>query len=122
MCVADLKADKDKFRRAKSVSHIISKGLFHTNNRELLNEIAAFDPDAKGKEQKDRVDALVHALHMVQQYSPATFHARPEDRFKGMSSQEMFLKMAREQEFEGLSEDKTVINYSNSDFEGSEYY
>lgn len=97
--VVDLKADKDKFRRAKSVSHIIAKGLFHTNNRELLNEITAFVPDAEGKERKDRVDAMVHVLHMAQQYAPF-FKAIPEpwERFKDKDSHHMFFVQTREQE------------------------
>lgn len=85
--VVDLKADRDKFRRAKSVSHIISKGLYHTNNRELLNEMSAFVPDSEGKERKDRVDALVHALHMVQTYAPVyEREIKSYERFEGMDS------------------------------------
>lgn len=68
--VVDIKAIKDKYLRAESVSHIIEKGLFHTNNRELLDEIGNFDPLATGDSKKDRVDALVHALHMAQKYAP----------------------------------------------------
>lgn len=68
--VESVKADRDKYRRAKAVSHIVSQGLFRTNNRDLLNELSAFDPEAEGKERKDRVDALVHAFHMVQKYAP----------------------------------------------------
>lgn len=95
--VCDLKADKDKFRRAKSVSHIVGKGLFHTNNRELLNELSAFLPDQKGKERKDRVDALVHALHMAQQYGPFEHRLTdPFERFKDMNSHQMWFTLTRE--------------------------
>ncbi len=95
--VIDLKADKDKFRRAKSVSHIVAKGLFHTNNRDLLNELTAFHPDQAGKERKDRVDALVHALHMVQSYAPVSVvEVSPHDRFKGLDSSQVWFKQTRE--------------------------
>lgn len=95
--VVNLKADKDKFRRAKSVSHIIARGLFHTNNRELLNEMTAFEPDAEGKERKDRVDAMVHALHMVQSYAPISFEEK-KNRFEGMNSWQQFSAQVEEQE------------------------
>lgn len=95
--VIDLKADKDKFRRAKAVSHIVAKGLFHTNNRDLLNEITAFVPDAEGKEKKDRVDAMVHVLHMAQQYAPFFRHEpAPHERFKGLDSHQMWFIQTRE--------------------------
>lgn len=95
--VVDLKADKDKFRRAKGVSHIVAKGLFHTNNRELLNEMTAFVPDAEGKEKKDRVDAMVHVLHMAQLYAPFFKNEPlPHERFKGMDSHQMFFVQTRE--------------------------
>ena len=95
--VVDLKADRDKFRRAKSVSHIVSKGLYHTNNRELLNEMSAFVPDAEGKERKDRVDALVHALHMVQTYAPVyEREIKPHERFEGMDSHQAWYIQTRE--------------------------
>jgi len=73
--ILDLKADRDKFRRAKSVSHMVTRGLFHSNNKQLLDELSAFTPDSPSGSRKDRVDALVHALHMVQKYSPVKFDA-----------------------------------------------
>jgi len=117
--VVDLKADKDKFRRAKSVSHIVGKGLYHTNNRELLNEISAFVPDADGKERKDRVDALVHALHMVQMYAPD--HIAVGAPVKKETSHEWFYRMASQQEREGETSqeelyDKGYSGPSNPDF------
>lgn len=95
--VHDLKADKDKFRRAKSVSHIVAKGLFHTNNKDLMSEISAFQPDAEGKERKDMVDALVHALHMIQTFSPSVWEEKV-DPYKGLSSGEIFLRKSLEEE------------------------
>lgn len=74
--IVAMKADRDKFRRAKTITNIIDKGLFRTNNKQLLSEMSAFRADAKGKERKDRVDALVHALTLVQRYAPVI---RPED-------------------------------------------
>ena len=85
--VIDLKADRDKFRRAKSVSHIVEKGLFYSNNEDLLAEMSAFRADAKTTEKKDRVDALVHALHMIQLYGPYLEKVvNPNDEFKGLDS------------------------------------
>lgn len=84
--VVNLKADKDKFRRAKTVSHIVNRGLFHTNNKELLSEITAFKADAKGKEKKDRVDAMVHALHMAQQYGDFTVHVEKKEVYDDLDS------------------------------------
>ena len=89
--VFSLNAHKDKFMRAKTVSHIIEKGLFHTNNRELLNEIRNFDPEATGETRKDRVDALVHALHMVQQFAPPRYEVK-DDPFKDLSTQQVWQK------------------------------
>lgn len=95
--VVDLKADRDKFRRAKSVSHIIAKGLYHTNNRELLNELSAFVPDAEGKEKKDRVDALVHCLHLVQAYAPVyEREVQEHEKWVGMDSSQMWFKKTME--------------------------
>jgi len=117
--VVNLKADKDKFRRAKSVQHIVSKGLFHTNNRELLNELAAFDPLSKGKEMKDRVDAMVHALHMVQMYSPISYDQDPMEKFKGKSEFEVFAIKAREAEFRNVESEfeggAELVNFDGSD-------
>lgn len=113
--VVDLKADKDKYRRAKSVSHIIAKGLFHTNNKELLSELSAFKPDQKGKEKKDRVDALVHCLHMVQKYAPIRFedHDAERKKYQRMSSGERFLKLSlREEQLELMGRgDESVTTY-----------
>lgn len=97
--IINLDADKDKFRRAKGVSHIVSRGLFHTNNKDLMSELSAFDPGAKGKERKDRVDAMVHALRMVQRYAPIKFE-QPSDKPPETSSQ-WFYRMASQQEKEG---------------------
>jgi predicted phage terminase large subunit-like protein len=79
--VENAKADRDKFRRAKAVSHIISKGLFRTNNKELMAEIAAFDADDKSSVRKDRVDAMVHALHMIQKYAPIRVTQKIDKKF-----------------------------------------
>lgn len=65
-----MKADRDKFRRAKRVTPIVDMGCFRTNNNDLLAELTAFRPSQKGKERKDRVDALVHALTLVQMFGP----------------------------------------------------
>jgi len=95
--VINLKADKDKFRRAKSVSHMVARGLLRTNNKQLMNEISAFVPDAEGKERKDRVDALVHCLHMVQMYAPIIDKKDdPQARFKDLSSHDMWRIQTRE--------------------------
>lgn len=82
--IENAKADRDKFRRAKAVSHLVARGLFHTNNKELLAEIAAFDADDKSSVRKDRVDAMVHALHMVQKYAP--IRVQPEAKKKILNS------------------------------------
>lgn len=112
--VVDLKADRDKFRRAKAVSHMIAKGLFHTNNRALMNEITAFIPDAKGKEKKDRVDAMVHALHMAQMYAPF-FKPEPlaHERFKGMDSHKMWFLQTREYAKKQQAGDSNTIEFGS---------
>ena len=106
--VCSLKADRDKFRRAKSVSHIIDRGLFRTNNRELLDQMSSFDPAAPASSKKDMVDALVHALHMVQMYAPIAvpdvsvhdaYHVVDKETGKRrpMTSTEAFFKSTMEQ-------------------------
>lgn len=110
--VVDMAADKDKFRRAKSVSHIIAKGLYHTNNRELLNEMTAFVPDGEGKEKKDRVDALVHGLHMVQMYSPKYEHElSPQEQFKGMDSHQMWFRQTMDHMKKQNTGEKNTIEF-----------
>lgn len=111
--VINVKADRDKFRRAKSVSHVIARGLFRTNNRELLAEMSAFDPDAEGKERKDRVDALVHALHMVQMYAPVI---ERKEAPKKETSHDWFYRMALQQERE--NEEQTSSYNFDSTYSG----
>jgi len=122
--VVDLKADKDKIRRAKSVSHIIKQGKFRTNNRDLLSEMIAFEPDAKGKARKDRVDALVHALHMVQMFAPVVDKAVEDIKphMVAKNSHDLWFRLTREQEMKELRgelEDEVFseLNYiQQSDF------
>ena len=59
--------------------------------------MSAFVPDAEGKERKDRVDALVHALHMVQTYAPVyEREIKPHERFEGMDSHQAWYIQTRE--------------------------
>lgn len=123
--VVDLKADRDKIRRAKSVSHIIKQGKFRTNNRDLLEEMIAFEPDAKGKARKDRVDALVHCLHMVQMYAPVVDKAVEDIKpyMVAKNSSDLWFRLTREQErkeMAGELEDE-VFNESGV-FQQSDYY
>lgn len=109
--VLALGADKDKIRRAKTVSHIIDQGLFRTNNQDLLDEMSAFTPHAssrkKNKEKKDRVDALVHALHMIQKYAPVPRQKVPAAT-ASLPYQEWFLHKSIQQmdQVEGSSDDE----------------
>lgn len=120
--VLNLKADRDKYRRAKSVSHIVAKGLFHTNNKELLDELSAFVPEQKGKERKDRVDAMVHALHMVQQYAPTRF-VEKVDQYKDMTSAQKFFHQVEKQEKLAAQGVVTEINYyGDADDSDPSYY
>lgn len=121
--VVDLKADKDKFRRASSVSHIIENGLFHTNNRELMDEIRNFDPEITGEAKKDRVDAMVHCLHMVQTYALPYYELDPKKKFEGKTEQEIFFMEAREAAFAEFREDEQTTEYGHSEHEtDSDYY
>ena len=95
--VESIDADRDKFRRAKSVSHIINRGQFRTNNRELLDEMTAFRPDAPKSQRKDRVDALVHCLHMVQKYAPINApEVDPYKDYQGLNSHQAWFKATRD--------------------------
>lgn len=86
--VVSIKAIKDKFTRAKAVSSIIDQGRFHTNDQQLLSEISTFDPALKGEAKKDRVDALVHALHMIQKFGAHIIEeAQNNDRLEMSSMQ-----------------------------------
>lgn len=109
--VVNLVAFKDKFMRAKTVSHLIEKGLFHTDNTELLNEIKNFDPEATGETKKDRVDALVHALHMIQAHAPIL--SPKVDEFAGIRDlpfEDQQFWIARQQRI------KEIQEYGTSDF------
>ncbi len=95
--VESIDADRDKFRRAKSVSHIINRGQFRTNNKELLDEMTAFRPDAPKSQRKDRVDALVHCLHMVQKYAPINApEVDPYKDYQGLNSHQAWFKATRD--------------------------
>jgi len=121
--VHGIAADRDKFRRARSVSHIIQQGLFRSNNKELLADMSAFDPDARGKLRKDRIDALVHALHMVQLYAPIN---RPmvtvQDQFKGMDSHQAWFKQTQDYARHQLEGVDNVDEYSPSTGGDPDYY
>jgi phage terminase large subunit len=107
--VHSLDADKDKFRRAKSVSHIIDHGLLRNNSKELLDQMSAFDPTAPKSSRVDLVDALVHALHMVQLYAPIEVKAPDKNkRLRGLSSDQIFFRLAEEQADKELTEDPRV--------------
>lgn len=112
--VIDLKADRDKIRRAKAVSHIVSMGLFHTNNKELLAEMSAFTPDAPETQKKDRVDALVHALRMVQTYAP-THIAPPANKFEGKSPFQAYIIKSEELAQEKLKQGPETIHSFSPD-------
>jgi phage terminase large subunit-like protein len=97
--VHNLKADRDKIRRAKSVSHIIASGKFRTNNKDLLDEMISFEPTAKGKAKRDRVDSMVHCFHMVQDFAPIPAMAEEKPlHMKFKTSAELFMHQVQEQE------------------------
>lgn len=109
--VVSLQAIKDKFMRAKTVSHLIEKGLFRTNNKELLNEIKNFDPEATGESKKDRVDAMVHALHMIQAHAPILSPKVDErEGLKHLSFEDQNFWLARQQRIKELQQ------YESDDF------
>ena len=123
-----LKADRDKFRRAKAITPIIDAGKFRTNDRKLLSECSAFRPDAKGKEKKDRVDALVHVLTMVQKYAPVInpTELALKKQVKKHSSHEIhlqeYLKRSKSvTDHRNIEPDIEVFNES-SQYLGDDYY
>lgn len=119
--VLDLKADKDKVRRAKSVTHIIDKGLFRTNNKELLDEMSAFGAQSakSTKHKKDRVDSLVHALHMIQRFSPL-MREKIKDPIDDLPYHEWFFAKAMHQMDRGEPGDTETSKGSYS--QSSKYY
>lgn len=121
--VVDLKADRDKIRRAKSVSHIIAAGKFRTNNRDLLEEMISFEPTAKGKARKDRVDSLVHALHMVQMFAPIVDTTVEKHIWDGCkNSSELWFKLTREQEMKEMRGEDAVEEFSPLNFDSQDGY
>lgn len=119
--VIDLKADSDKFRRAESVSHIIERGLFHTNDRELLNEMKNFDPTIVGDAKKDRVDALVHALHMLQKYAPSSFEPSKKDMYAGMSQSQIVVAKLKERRYAEMELEKNGLGF-DAEYDGAGFY
>jgi hypothetical protein len=84
----------------------------------------AFEPTATGKAKKDRVDSLVHCLHMVQEFAPIPAMSEPlpvHMRFK--TSADLFMFQVQEQEkreMQGIVEDET---FGELNFESNpEYY
>lgn len=121
--VVNLKAFKDKFTRAKSVSHIIDQGLFHTNNRELLDEIRNFDPLITGEAKKDRVDAVVHGLHMLQQYAPMlSKDADPFDKLRDMTPERRWYELTRQYRKSQLQGDQGEVFNESDGPSDPEYY
>ncbi len=117
--VHSLKADKDKFRRAKSVSHMVDMGLVRSNSKALKDELRAFDPGMKGQQKKDRVDAFVHALHMIQKYAPVR-SANPKPvvtPYQGLTSAEVHLKMTLEQQRKQFANEGQIVEeYSKAPY------
>lgn len=62
-----VKPDKDKARRALSVSHLCENGIVHVSHEELLEELVVFSGQ-KGQSD-DLTDAFVWALKLCQQYA-----------------------------------------------------
>jgi hypothetical protein len=121
-----LHSDKDKYRRARTVSHIIEKGLFHTNNKRLIDQMSNFDPEATGEFKKDLVDALVMTLHLIQKYGPFQDDDNEKEGIPlgaAMSSGERFLRESLKEEMreaQGIVEQN--INFDGSAEEDPEYY
>jgi len=59
---------KDKWARAKAVSYLVDHGKLRCNYKPLTEQMSSFA--AEQTDDKDLVDALVHAMKMCQKYGP----------------------------------------------------
>ena len=80
-CV-QLKADQDKVRRARSITHLFSQGRVYVNNPDLRSQLLRFRGNDGDKD--DMVDAMVHCLRMMNEYSSEKYskNAHPLDDVK----------------------------------------
>lgn len=78
--VISVKADKDKVRRATSISHYFSQGRCRINTPELRRQLLSF----RGQDEKnDLADAAIHCLRLMRDHSSEKF-LKKEDAFKGL--------------------------------------
>lgn len=69
---------KDKWKRAKAVSYLVDHGKVRCNYKPLTEQMSSFA--AMQTDDKDLVDALVHALKMCQKYGPVIEIKKSIDR------------------------------------------
>lgn len=89
--IAELKADRDKVRRAIAVSNWFEQGKVFINTPELQRQLIEFP---KGTHD-DLVDSLVYAITMYKQYGQKPEAEKP-NRFVGMNSHQMWFIQTRE--------------------------
>ena len=89
-----LRADRDKVRRAMSITDWLADGRVKINTPKLKRQMLSF----RGRDEKnDLVDAFVHCVKMIRDYSSETFTKR-KNKYKGMSWEREFLERAFDSE------------------------
>lgn len=75
MRILELAPDRDKRRRLESVIHFFQQGIFHSNNKDLWEELFLFPAGS----HDDFVDSTVYCLSLIMQYArPLAAHLRPK--------------------------------------------
>jgi len=108
--VMELRSIKDKRLRANEVLHFFAQGRVKINTIALREQLLRF----RGKgERNDMVDALVHALRVVQATASDQMDKKI-DRYNGLSPEQVLRKKSFERELEnygaGLTESPAHFN------------
>lgn len=117
MPVVLLKADRDKVRRTLSITDWLAQGRVKVNTPELKRQLLSF----RGKDEKnDLVDAFVHCVRMMRDYSSERFEKRV-DRYEGKSWEQVFLMKSFEEEVATNGAEQILFDNSFAEISG-EYY
>lgn len=111
--VFEMKPDGDKIRRLNAVSHFMTQGRVFVNSEKLRDQMLRF----RGRgERNDLVDAFVHALRYIRDFSNESYLQPEKDPVLSMTASERFFHLVEKQaKKEMIGELKEVIFDKSSD-------
>jgi phage terminase large subunit len=96
--VIPMRADKDKIRRAISVSHLFERGLVRINHAASRKQLIEFPKGTRD----DLVDAIVYWLKMLKEYA-AERYEKKDDPLKGLDARSQQFWRDHQQEKKSLN-------------------